>query len=460
MARNGRNKGNSNSIKQTNSSNSSNSSARKNAGKRNLQEEIDNAAMAGKSIEETQQEDELLLSPTQSIHEIVDGSRRKSIPSEWMPPPIVEELQKSMENGKSTEQLINLNHDTIRQSAAPIPNMIEISHEDIAEELAYWDLAVILFVIGSNPNVGMVDGFCRRLWGKLNIDKTIPVKRGVFMVRFLNKEARDKALNAQNVMLDSNPVFLKQWEDGMDLDKAEFVNLPIWVNVLDLPLKYWGMLEKLMTTIGHPIKPDKATAMRDRIKYVRYLVEMNIKEEFPEQLTFRNEHGEVVHYPVEYEWKPQFCDKCKRRGHDTEKCKKEVQIKKYQRRIWVPKQQQNQSNSETEKGNDQSISKDKVVTEREDQITEDAATENQHTPNDTSGDQNERSSKPAENEQSDTSIQGENDFITVRRKSKKSYAEKVKGTVITEMACSGVQGMPGKDAQAQGAGISNISLDG
>lgn len=244
-------------------------------------------------------------------------------------------------------------------------------------------------------------------------------------------------------MLDDSPVFLKQWEDGMELDKAEFVNLPIWVNILDLPLKYWGMLERLMTTLGQPIKPDKATAMRNRVKYARYLVEMNIKEEFPNQLEFKNEHGVVVAYPVEYEWMPKYCDKCKRMGHETAKCKKEEWASKRQKKIWVPKKNQEQTSSEGE------------AHHKEEDATEACEAEKQKVTQEDGG-----APKETEQEQNDTEHHEEQGFITVRRKSKKSYNGKTAEEVATVNSFSELQEDTVSNAQTQGGILSSHPSDG
>lgn len=76
------------------------------------------------------------------------------------------------------------------------------------------------------------------------------------------------------------------------------MNIPIWIQILELPLKYWGCLSKLLSQIGNPIKPDNATVNRDRIGYARYLVEMDINGCFPDQLTFKSEHRVLTHKDV------------------------------------------------------------------------------------------------------------------------------------------------------------------
>lgn len=446
----------SSSSKKTKNSNSNKSDAKaKVAGK---EDEIDLSDIPRFSIEEIRKEDDLLLSPEQTVREIVEGTRRKSMLGEWMPElnseinQVSSNSNTSCADGNETNRTVNnpnnsimsanlnLNSELISSTAVdneanktandPSNNssseLIEITMDDIAEEVAYWDLAVVLFVIGSNPKSGLVDGFSRRLWGKLNVDKIIPIKRGVFLIRFLNTETRDKALNMKNLMLDHNPVFLKQWTDGMNFDKTEFEKVPIWVNIYDLPLKYWGSLVKLLNSFGQPIKPDSATARRDRIHYARYLVEMNIKGDFPDYLVFKNENGVVVKYPVEYDWKPQICDNCSTMGHETSKCKWREGRKQQGKKKWVPKLQQQQQEMNSDP-------KEKPASSEKDETQKDRT------------DANQPSSDTEQNHES--SNQG---FVTVRRKIRKgSQVQQSESLVI----CNTFQELQeGQETQLQGQG--------
>ncbi|XP_021762901.1 uncharacterized protein LOC110727631 [Chenopodium quinoa] len=171
-----------------------------------------------------------------------------------------------------------------------------------------------------------------RIWGDKNVDKVIPLKKGIFLIRFLNNETKEKALNAWHVMFDKRPVFLKQWEDGMELSADEFTRVPVWVQLPKLPLKYWGKsyLEKIVCLIGTPIRPDLATQMKDRVSYARYLVEIDVNGQFDEIIEFVSEIGTSIQQQVVYEWNPVKCDVCKNMGHEVKDCRKG-------KKVWKPK---------------------------------------------------------------------------------------------------------------------------
>ncbi|CAI8584605.1 unnamed protein product [Vicia faba] len=94
-------------------------------------------------------------------------------------------------------------------------------------------------------------------------------------------------------------------------------------NLLHLPLYLWGdkSLNKIGNTLGNPIVTDECTTNRLRVSYARILVEMNITKELPKVITIRDQDGEKMLRPIEYEWMPLFCGKCQNIGHNCDKSK-------------------------------------------------------------------------------------------------------------------------------------------
>lgn len=69
----------------------------------------------------------------------------------------------------------------------------------------------------------------------------------------------------------------------MELNLFKLTKMHVWIQLPNLLLKYWGKgsLEKIISLVGDHIKPDSATQMKDRISYARYLVEVDINDDFP-----------------------------------------------------------------------------------------------------------------------------------------------------------------------------------
>ena len=214
-------------------------------------------------------------------------------------------------------------------------NPVEIELEDIQEEVEFWMSAVICYVVGANPPINVMEGFIRRIWKHLNVDKVIMVKRGVFIVRFLTMDSRDKVLNG-HYFFDSKPLIMKPWDSDMDMDREEVKSVPIWVQ-LKLGFKYWGerALFKIISQIGKPIKRDQATINRDKLQFARVMVDVPLSKELPDCISFRDENGLMVKVGLYYEWRPTLCSKCKMIGHLQEECRQGKT-----KRVWVQKAKQ------------------------------------------------------------------------------------------------------------------------
>ena len=77
---------------------------------------------------------------------------------------------------------------------------------------------------------------------------------------------------------------------------------------------------------------DQATKTKEKLSFARVMVEVGLKQELPDQITYGNEHGISVIQKIEYEWRPVLCSNCKGYGHDTEDCRK-----KEGKKVWVQK---------------------------------------------------------------------------------------------------------------------------
>ncbi|XP_056695788.1 uncharacterized protein [Spinacia oleracea] len=214
-------------------------------------------------------------------------------------------------------------------------NPVEIELEDIQEEVEFWMSAVVCYVVGANPPINVMEGFIRRIWKHLNVDKVVMVKRGVFIVRFLTMDSRDKVLDG-HYFFDNKPLIMKPWNSDMDMDKEEVKSVPIWVQ-LKLGFKYWGerALFKIISQIGKPIKRDQATLNRDKLQFARVMVDVPLSKELPDCISFRDENGLMVNVGLYYEWRPTLFSKCKMIGHLQEECRQGKS-----KRVWVQKAKQ------------------------------------------------------------------------------------------------------------------------
>ncbi|XP_060965179.1 uncharacterized protein LOC115720071 [Cannabis sativa] len=193
---------------------------------------------------------------------------------------------------------------------------------EIEYESEYWKTAMLCVVMGANPPIKVFEGFARRVWGDLGIEKIARMNNGVTLVKFNDEATRDYVLEAGVVHFDNKPVIMRPWTPEVNSMKLiKFVS--VWVKLPGLGLQYWGTncLSALVSTIGTPIMVDNITKERSQVKFARVLVEIEIKDEVPAAIEFENEWGVLDTVPVEYEWLPTKCSKCGGLCHRADVCR-------------------------------------------------------------------------------------------------------------------------------------------
>ncbi|KAL9230891.1 hypothetical protein vseg_006184 [Gypsophila vaccaria] len=231
-----------------------------------------------------------------------------------------------------------------------------MEEDDVIDELEYWKNAVICFIMGANPPGHVIEGFIRRIWTKYNIDKISFLPNGVFLVRFASLEMKEKAINSGYFLFDNKPLIVKEWNENLEINKAEIKTVPVWVQLHELPLKFWGKsLPKIVGIIGKFIKSDTTTQERTKLGYARVMVEMQIDHPCPESLQFKDEQGRVQKVGMTYEWKPISCSVCNGMGHRGQDCRRVKQKKPgiNPKQIWKPKPVDQPATTRVEVANDE-----------------------------------------------------------------------------------------------------------
>ena len=103
---------------------------------------------------------------------------------------------------------------------------IKITDDDIEDEVNYWKSALLCYVLGANPPLSVMDGFCRRMWRE-KVDTVGAPRYGLFLVRFHSVEDRDSVLNGGYLFFNNRPVVMKAWDAEMDISKHNIRSIPI-----------------------------------------------------------------------------------------------------------------------------------------------------------------------------------------------------------------------------------------
>ncbi|KAL2894592.1 hypothetical protein RDABS01_010501 [Bienertia sinuspersici] len=206
---------------------------------------------------------------------------------------------------------------------------VHITLEDVQPEIDYWQSSIVTYVIGANPPAVVMEGFLRRIWSNLRVDKVIGIQKGLFLVRFTTMENRDKILSRERPFFDSKPMVIKPWTTDMDLTREVIKTIPIWVKVM-VNFKYLGIkaLEEILKPVGKLIRVDENTARRDKLQYARVTIEVEVNQAFPDSVRFYNEKGGLENATLNYEWLPTICSNCKKMGHNASICYTEKEGRK------------------------------------------------------------------------------------------------------------------------------------
>ena len=86
---------------------------------------------------------------------------------------------------------------------------VKITHNLIGNEDQFQSTVVVCFVMGANPLVIVIEGFIKRIWKDLSVNKVGMISKVVFLVRFQNENDRDVASDISGILFDKKPFVVK-----------------------------------------------------------------------------------------------------------------------------------------------------------------------------------------------------------------------------------------------------------
>lgn len=159
----------------------------------------------------------------------------------------------------------------------------KIVQEDVEKGIDYWQSAVICSALGANPPFEVIQGFIKRIWAGYELDKIVQVQKWVFLLRFFNLQDKHTVVHKGTSYFDAKPFLVKGWNPEMDLKTEKIKSLPIWVQFLDLDVKFWGneSPSNIGSILGILLRTDKYTRDKTLIRYARLLIDISLEGTFP-----------------------------------------------------------------------------------------------------------------------------------------------------------------------------------
>ncbi|XP_058764506.1 uncharacterized protein LOC131637957 [Vicia villosa] len=206
---------------------------------------------------------------------------------------------------------------------------VEIEAADVQSEVKFWEHTLIMYVLGKDLSMNAVKQFMLRTWNFVKLPELFYHDDGYFLMKFKNNKEKEMVLLRGPYSIQTMPMILKNWCPEFNFQRDMIRTIPVWIKLPNLPLQMWGAsnLGKIGSAVGKPMFTDECTANKLRISYARILVEIDITKKQKESVTIKDCEGNKFNQPIEYEWKPKYCDTCQKVGHQCEKDKPKIMKK-------------------------------------------------------------------------------------------------------------------------------------
>lgn len=160
------------------------------------------------------------------------------------------------------------------------------------------------------------------VWNSATTPKVFLHNDGYFIFRFDSIEDKTKIIQNRPYTSNNMPIVLKEQDPDLYIQNESLCIIHVWVNFLGLPIQCWieKKLGRIASLLGKPICTDKLTVRCERISYARVLIEMDITQPFPDELSIEKADGSIWEQKADFEWKPKFCMDCDQFGHNTDAC--------------------------------------------------------------------------------------------------------------------------------------------
>ncbi|XP_057853625.1 uncharacterized protein LOC131063738 [Cryptomeria japonica] len=180
-------------------------------------------------------------------------------------------------------------------------------------------------LVGKNldprPNIDIVRAFSKCKWALKGQVEITAMSKGALSMSFSCKEDMSRVLYDGPWLIDKSTLALKKWSPKMDLNESFFVQAPVWVRLLGLPLEFWveDVFKGIASSFSELLSMDPNTVARRRLTFTRIYVGVMQGTDMPLSIKINSRLGKWIQ-PLKYESVPFACFHYKKLGHTTRKC--------------------------------------------------------------------------------------------------------------------------------------------
>lgn len=157
---------------------------------------------------------------------------------------------------------------------------------------------------GERVSYRAMEKFISNNWSNITMPKMLRKDNGLFVFHFTSEEDLNSILECSPWMMNNHkPIILKRWYEGMELDLSCLSEIPVWINLPNLDVRFWSehMLARIGSVVGNPLLTDFTSTNQERLSYARVLVEISATMELLRQVRLFGLSDEVVEQTLEYD---------------------------------------------------------------------------------------------------------------------------------------------------------------
>ncbi|XP_077212056.1 uncharacterized protein LOC143847201 [Tasmannia lanceolata] len=191
----------------------------------------------------------------------------------------------------------------------------------IEEHGEKWANCLVGYFIGKRPYFVSLGDALSRKWKLQGTLQMFTMDHGFFLFKFSCEEDCTWVLEENGQNFGGRPLILQRWEPNTTMIKKKLTEIPIWIKLLGLHLKFWNhhCLSRIASLIGKPHYMDTQIAESSRLNYARLCVLVSEDQSLPESIKLRTSSCEFIQ-KIDYDWKPSSFSFCKDFSHSTKAC--------------------------------------------------------------------------------------------------------------------------------------------
>lgn len=180
-----------------------------------------------------------------------------------------------------------------------------------------WRLSLIIKFLGKNANFNILNQRVLNLWqlqGKCNL---IDIGFGCFIARFDNRRDYLHVLLDGPWKIFGSYLVTQRWVPEFKPRTAKISKMAVWIRLPELPVEYFrdDIMKLILENVGKPLKLDRTTMAKEKGRFARAAVEIDLDQPLVSEIWVRNEMQ-----IVEYESLHVVCFECGVVGHREQDC--------------------------------------------------------------------------------------------------------------------------------------------